>query len=81
MNPEPSKDDPLEAGRSAEGPISPVGSEHSTSSGDGALGPLARHFGVLSPEAADEMERAIEECCEQVDPEEWNRPPLTTLDP
>ncbi len=38
-------------------------------------GPLAKHFGVLSPEAADEMERAIEECCEQVDPDEWKRLP------
>lgn len=38
-------------------------------------GPLAKHFGVLSPEAADEMERAIEEGFEQVNPDEWKRLP------
>lgn len=38
-------------------------------------GPLAKHFGVLSPEAADAMERAIEEGFEQVNPDEWKRLP------
>ena len=35
---------------------------------------LARTFGCLSPEEADEMERVIEEGCEQIDV-----PRLTTL--
>jgi hypothetical protein len=32
---------------------------------------LARTFGCLSPEEADEMERVIEEGCEQVDEHGW----------
>lgn len=38
-------------------------------------GPLAKHFGVLSAEAADAMERVIEEGFEQVNPDEWKRLP------
>jgi hypothetical protein len=32
---------------------------------------LARTFGCLSPEEADEMERVIEEGCERVDGQGW----------
>ena len=32
---------------------------------------LARTFGCLSPEEADEMEKAIEEGCEQIDEDGW----------
>ena len=32
---------------------------------------LARTFGCLSPEEADEMERVIEEGCEQIDEHGW----------
>jgi len=32
---------------------------------------LARAFGCLSPEEADEMERVIEEGCEQIDEHGW----------
>ena len=30
-----------------------------------------RTFGCLSPEEADELERVIEEGCEQIDEEDW----------
>jgi len=33
--------------------------------------PLARTFGCLSPEEADEMERVIEEGCEQINEHGW----------
>jgi len=32
---------------------------------------LARTFGCLSPEEADELERVIEEGCEQIDEHGW----------
>jgi hypothetical protein len=32
---------------------------------------LARTFGCLSPEEADELERVIEEGCEQIDEDGW----------
>ena len=32
---------------------------------------LARTFGCLSPEAADEMEKVIEEGCERIDESHW----------
>ena len=38
-------------------------------------GPLAKHFRVLDRETGKEMERIIEECFEQVNPDEWNRLP------
>ena len=34
-------------------------------------GALARTFGCLSPEEADELERVIEEGCEQIDEHGW----------
>ena len=39
------------------------------------IGPLAKHFGVIDQETGKEMERIIEECFEQVNPDEWNRLP------
>lgn len=38
-------------------------------------GPLAKHFGVIDRETGEEMERIIEECFEQVNPDEWNHLP------
>lgn len=77
MNPKPSKDDLLEGERLAGGATPKV----NASFAEQVQSPLAKFSGILSPEAADEMERAIEECCEQVALEEWNRLPLTPLDP
>ena len=36
-------------------------------------GPLANHFGVIDRETGEEMERIIEECFEQVNPDEGKR--------
>jgi hypothetical protein len=39
-----------------------------------AAGPLAQFAGTMDSRTADEMEAAIEVCCEQVNPNDW--PPL-----
>ena len=39
-----------------------------------AVGPLAQFAGTVDSRTADEMEAAIEACCEQVNPNDW--PPL-----
>jgi len=38
------------------------------------VGPLAQFAGTVDSRTADEMEAAIEACCEQVNPNDW--PPL-----
>lgn len=39
-----------------------------------APGPLAQFAGTVDAQTADQMEAAIEACCEQVNPNDW--PPL-----